>query len=48
LIFDDYGYPKCPGAKQAVDTFFQERPETPLYFPKGQAIVIRHPEGAPA
>ena len=41
LVFDDYGYPKCPGAKIAVDEFFCDLPETPLYMPNGQAIVCR-------
>ena len=44
LIFDDYGYPKCPGAKEAVDEFFQDLPETPLYTANGQAIVCRLPQ----
>lgn len=44
LVFDDYGYPKCPGAKLAVDEFFRDRPETPLYYPNGQSIVVRLPE----
>lgn len=43
LVFDDYGYPKCPGAKEAVDEFFRTLPETPLYTANGQAIVHRLP-----
>ncbi|NTY37441.1 TylF/MycF/NovP-related O-methyltransferase [Burkholderia diffusa] len=41
LVFDDYGYLKCPGARLAVDQFFRDLPETPLYTPNGQAIVCR-------
>jgi O-methyltransferase len=41
LIFDDYGFKSCPGAKQAVDVFFKTRPEVPWYLPTGQAIVIK-------
>ncbi|MBF0145342.1 MAG: class I SAM-dependent methyltransferase [Magnetococcales bacterium] len=43
LVFDDYGFPKCPGAKKAVDEFFLDLPETPLYTASGQAIVVRRP-----
>jgi len=43
MVFDDYGYVNCPGAKQAVDTFFADKPEYPCYLPTGQCLVIRHP-----
>jgi O-methyltransferase len=39
MIFDDYGYRSCPGARAAVDDFFRDRPETPFYVPTGQALV---------
>lgn len=41
LIFDDYGFPSCPGARAAVDGFFEEKPEVPLVLPTGQAVVIK-------
>lgn len=41
MIFDDYGFLSCPGAKEAVDTYFLDKPETPVYLPTGQAIVMR-------
>jgi O-methyltransferase len=41
LVFDDYGMITCPGAKQAVDEFFAEKPEYPCYLPTGQAVVVR-------
>ena len=41
LIFDDYGFPSCPGARKAVDEFFADKAETPLVLPTGQAIVFR-------
>jgi len=40
LVFDDYGFPSCPGARQAVDDFFRDRPEQPLVLPTGQALVF--------
>jgi O-methyltransferase len=40
IVFDDYGFPSCPGARQAVDTFFATKPEVPLCLSTGQAIVI--------
>ena len=41
MIFDDYGFWSCPGAKKAVDEFFVGRPEVPIYLPTGQCLVIR-------
>jgi len=41
LVFDDYGFPTCPGARQAVDEFFAQRPEVPLVLPTGQAVVFK-------
>jgi O-methyltransferase len=43
MIFDDYGFPSCPGARKAVDEFFADKPETPIVLPTGQALVIRMP-----
>lgn len=41
LVFDDYGFPSCPGARAAVDEFFAGRAEVPLVLPTGQAIVFK-------
>jgi O-methyltransferase len=41
MVFDDYGFPTCPGARKAVDEFFTGKPETPVILQTGQAIVIR-------
>ena len=41
MIFDYYGFLSCPGAKEAVDTYFMDKPETPIYLPTGQVIVMR-------
>jgi O-methyltransferase len=41
MIFDDYGFLSCPGAKRAVDEFFAGKPEVPIYLPTGQCLVVR-------
>ena len=41
VVFDDYGFPSCPGARRAVDEFFSDKPERPLALMTGQAIVTR-------
>jgi len=41
VIFDDYGFPSCPGAREAVDEFFSEKISFPICLPTGQAIVIK-------
>ena len=41
LVFDDYGSESCPGAKMAVDEFFHDKPEAPIYLATGQCLVIK-------
>ncbi|MGH9491491.1 MAG: TylF/MycF/NovP-related O-methyltransferase [Terriglobales bacterium] len=43
MVFDDYGYTSCPGARQAVDEFFAAKPEQPILAAEGQALVFRLP-----
>jgi O-methyltransferase len=43
LIFDDYGFATCPGARKAVDEFFRGKPEVPLVLPTGQAVIVKMP-----
>jgi O-methyltransferase len=43
LIFDDYGFPSCAGARRAVDEAFARRPEVPLCLPTGQCLVVKLP-----
>jgi len=39
LLFDDYGFPSCPGARTAVDEFFADKPEITMVMPTGQCWV---------
>lgn len=41
IVFDDYGYASCPGARHAVDEFFFEKSEKPFPLSTGQAIAIK-------
>ncbi len=41
MVFDDYGFPSCPGARKAVDEYFAGRPVVPLVLPTGQALVFK-------
>jgi len=41
IVLDDYGFPSCPGARQAVEEFFEARPERPLALMTGQALVVK-------
>lgn len=41
ILCDDYGFIQCPGAKEAVDTFFQDKPEEVIALPTGQAFIIK-------
>lgn len=43
LIFDDYAFPSCAGARRAVDEAFRDKPEVPLCLPTGQALVVKLP-----
>ena len=41
MVFDDYGYPSCPGARRAVDEAFAGLPEVPICLPTGQCLVVK-------
>lgn len=43
MVFDDYGFESCPGAREAVDKWFSDKPEVPLILPTGQAVIIKLP-----
>ena len=40
ILFDDYGFASCPGARKAVDEFFADKPEPVIELPTGQALII--------
>ncbi len=42
LLFDDYGFKTCPGAKLAIDEFFEKLPEPIIMLPTGQAFGIKN------
>jgi len=41
MIFDDYGFIRYIGARQAVDDFFAEKPEHGIYLPTGQYMILK-------
>ncbi len=41
IVFDDYGFASCPGARVAVDEFFAGSACVPLCLPTGQAVVFK-------
>jgi O-methyltransferase len=41
IVLDDYGFASCPGARLAVDAYFEDKPERPLALQTGQAIAIK-------
>ena len=46
LLFDDYGFPTCPGVRRAVDRHCNDLDLRPTYLPTGQALLIAPPAGA--
>jgi O-methyltransferase len=43
LLFDEYGFADAQGEREAVDEFFDDKPESPITLPTGQAIVLKLP-----
>jgi O-methyltransferase len=41
MVFDDYGFPSCPGARASVDQFFVDKTCAPLCLQTGQALVFK-------
>ncbi len=44
ILFDDYGFATCPGARHAVDEFFAARAEPVVRLPTGQAFIVKKAE----
>jgi len=44
IVFDDYGFASCPGARSAVDNFFAGTTTQPLPLASGQAVVFKQAE----
>jgi len=40
MLFDDYGFPTCPGVMKAVNEYFADKLQKPVYLPTGQALII--------
>ena len=40
MLFDDYGFATCPGARRAIDEFFAGKGEPIIDLPTGQAFVM--------
>jgi O-methyltransferase len=41
MVFDDYAWSTCPGARRAVDEYFAGRGARPLVLQNGQAVVLK-------
>ena len=41
LIFDDYGFASCPGARKAVDEFVDQVGESLLVLATGQGVLVK-------
>jgi len=42
MVFDDYGFASCPGAKKAADEFFSKKTgKVGFYLPTGQYLVYK-------
>jgi O-methyltransferase len=41
IVYDDYGFPTCPGARKAVDDYFADKAEMPLVLSTGQCVVFK-------
>lgn len=42
ILFDDYGFPMCGGARKAVDEFLEDKKEILVPVPSGQAFLIKN------
>lgn len=42
MVFDDPGFADCSGAKLAIEEFFSDKEEFPIYLATGQVLVMKH------
>jgi O-methyltransferase len=43
IVYDDYGFRTCAGAKAAVDEYFAKVAARPVYLTTGQCVAIKPP-----
>ena len=41
LVFDDYGFTTCPGARHAIDDFMLDKSEPIIDLPTGSAFIVK-------
>lgn len=41
MLYDDCGFPSCAGARAAVDLYFADKIEKPIYLTTGQVLIIK-------
>lgn len=41
IVCDDYGSGNYPGARDAMDEYFADKPETLIELPQGQAFIVK-------
>lgn len=39
MLFDDYGFTTCPGARRAIDEFLSDKRQVLVHLPTGQAFL---------
>ncbi len=41
ILFDDYGFSLCIGARKAINEYLADKPEVVIVLPTGQAFIIK-------
>ena len=41
ILFDDMGDPGCPGARDAIESFFEPKDEYPVFLHSGQGVFMK-------
>ncbi|HET9837480.1 MAG TPA: TylF/MycF/NovP-related O-methyltransferase [Candidatus Angelobacter sp.] len=42
MVFDDYGFTTCPGARRVIDEIMKDKPEPIIALPNGCAFIVRN------